>query len=127
LRLNLSFILTFLGDFAELTGRETAAFLEFLEPEALLEECFARDDFLAVTLAVTECRVVVRWGCAGDFFAIVGLAFPSGLAEAGDLNRIASVRAGAFFAFRRTAGRMAPQLFLEAFECGLVRIPAGKE
>ena len=91
--------MTFLGALSELTGRETAAFLVFLETEALLEECFAGDDFLAVTLAVTECRVVLRWGGAGDFLEMVDLAFPVDLAEADGFSRINCFRAGAFFAF----------------------------
>jgi hypothetical protein len=99
LRLSLSFILTFLGDLRGPEGRETADFLVFLEPEALFEEYFAGDDFLAVTLAVTECRVVLRWGGAGDFLEMVDLAFPVDLAEADGFSRINCFRAGAFFAF----------------------------
>ena len=140
-RIIFSLILTFRGAAPVFPLREPAAFLAFFRLGALLDECLLAGDFLAVALAVTECRVVGRiWRavdlmedkCAGadlpevDCVEVFERVFPAVFTEIVDLNRTAFLPAEAFFAFCRGAGRIAPEPFSEALECVLIGIPFGR-
>ena len=130
-----SLILTFLGDPPDFKRRAPVRVRALFGLGALLDAGLLVEDFFAVALAVTECRVLGRTGRAGDLaggkcldedgaevvcFEILEGFLLGTLAGAAALNLIAFFTAVAFFALPRDAGRIAPEPFVEALECILI-------